>query len=529
MEYLKNSRKITLNNDYARALIGTYLCSESYKETLINEIRLIPRNRIINIDKRNKKLEFEKTEYKEKNIPLNSSEGLKALDKWFCKWTNIIREIKSKSNNIVFELSGGFDSRMIFILAVCANIDLNKIRIQSYNDTDHTHKEDYEIASQIAEEFNFKLNQNTGQEDSTPFTDIMTPIKLSSYIKIGSHNQFNFRTSIANNTKYCFGGRGGETIRRYYNKTPEEYIEYMTEEAERWDPSLSEATRRVYTRTIKQLKEEYNDDGNSKDLTERVYSESRSRNHFGKVLLEDYYVNNITLVPFFDSILHSLQLTDRECKDNNLLMALIFVRYCPKLLDFKFEGGREIEESTIEHAKEISEKYPFKMEKPEYITGPAVSTETANKKPDNFSFNKLNDILRVIYKTDTFKNKFMEYLPNKKLYEKIRYSIDHETYFSTCRSIPLFSILKICDDINHGYDMDEWLKNFYYKEFTDRLDEFEDFIDNKYVRIEEYEKVLQENRKIKDENINLKRFKNDVLASNSWKITKPIRKIKKKI
>lgn len=528
VEYLKNYKKISFNDDYAKALIGSYLCSESYKETLINEIELIPRNKLIIIDIKNKNLKFKNIDYKEKTIPINSIEGLKTLDKWYYKWINIIREIKSKTNNIIFELSGGFDSRIIMLFAICANIDLNKILVKSYNDNNHTHKEDYEIANQIAKEFNFKLNHNVSHEKTSFFIDKLTPLVLSSYIKIGSHNQFNFRLGIKNNTTYYFGGRGGETIRIFYNKTPTEYIDDMEEKARRWDPSLAESSKKIYTKTINQLRDEYRIDENSKDLTELIYSECRSRNHFGKVLLEDYYVNNITLVPFFDSILHSLQLTDDECEDRNLLIALIFIRYCPKLLGFKFEGGRKIQEKTIEHAKKINNIYPFKMRELEYISGPSINMKTTNNESINFSHHELNDILRVIYKTDTFKNKFFKYLPNPKLYNKIKYSIEHDTYFPACRSIPIFSVLKILDDINQGYDMDQWYKYFFYKEFSNRLDEFENFIDGEYIKLDEYN-LLKDKNVNKEENNKLKRFNNDILTSNSWKITKPIRFIKNKI
>ena len=91
VEYLKNIKKITLNKDYANSFMASGFCSMVYKETLINEIEAIPRNYIININKDNKEVTFEKIDYEEKTIPINSIEGLKTLDKWFYKWIEIIR------------------------------------------------------------------------------------------------------------------------------------------------------------------------------------------------------------------------------------------------------------------------------------------------------------------------------------------------------------------------------------------------------------------------------------------------------
>ena len=42
----------------------------------------------------------------------------------------------------------------------------------------------------------------------------------------------------------------------------------------------------------------------------------------------------------------------------------------------------------------------------------------------------------------------------------------------------------------------------------------------------EYDKLVEDNKSIKKENKNFKRFKNEILSSTSWKITKPIRKLK---
>jgi hypothetical protein len=42
----------------------------------------------------------------------------------------------------------------------------------------------------------------------------------------------------------------------------------------------------------------------------------------------------------------------------------------------------------------------------------------------------------------------------------------------------------------------------------------------------DYDKLVKDNKSIKKENKSLKCFKNEMLSSTSWKITKPIRKLK---
>lgn len=122
-EYLKDKEILTFNREYAEAFLFTGLCSFAYGETLINEIEVLPRTYEIIINKKNKSVNYEIKNYQEHTVPLNSEEGLKTLDKWYNKWVNIIRSIKLKTNNISFDLSGGFDTRVVSALWLTSNID----------------------------------------------------------------------------------------------------------------------------------------------------------------------------------------------------------------------------------------------------------------------------------------------------------------------------------------------------------------------------------------------------------------------
>lgn len=81
--------------------------------------------------------------------------------------------------------------------------------------------------------------------------------------------------------------------------------------------------------------------------------------HFRKLSVEEYFSNKFLLMLFFDPELHKLKLCTNECQDNNLLFALIYLRYCPELLNFKFEGNRKINEKTLDYAQKINEIYHF--------------------------------------------------------------------------------------------------------------------------------------------------------------------------
>ena len=63
--------------------------------------------------------------------------------------------------------------------------------------------------------------------------------------------------------------------------------------------------------------------------------------------------NIVSLAPLLDTELQKLKLNLKECTYNKLLLFLIFTRYCPNLLNYKFEGKRSINADTIEFAKKI--------------------------------------------------------------------------------------------------------------------------------------------------------------------------------
>ena len=67
---------------------------------------------------------------------------------------------------------------------------------------------------------------------------------------------------------------------------------------------------------------------------------------------------------FSDPLIRSLKLDEPDCKDDNLLFALIYTRYSPYFLTVGYEGGRSIERSTVEYAKMIHSNFaPYTMEK----------------------------------------------------------------------------------------------------------------------------------------------------------------------
>lgn len=367
-DYLKTKKPLSLNRDFANHLFLRMTASEVFSETLINEIELLPRNCTVKIDKKTCSVDIHKLDFKDCTIPLDSEEGLKILDGWYERWINIIRSIYKKNNNLQIDLSGGRDSRMSFSLALGSGIDLNDVLVYCIDDKLRTHSEDFTIASLIAEHYGFKINAKNFSEEyiNRNMNDI---IDYAWYTIFPFKKQCDYKTRIAGKPLFVVNGFGGESIRDYYIGGEEGYIERGSVNAKKscfkaTGKELYESNFGLRTRALEGIKNNYfsnKADNNPFDtyLMPLIFRHTECRHHFGKEILYYYLSNVYCLSPLLSHDLYRLQLHNNECVDNNMLMALIFVRYYPELLDFPIQGNRVIDSETIEAARKICNEYPY--------------------------------------------------------------------------------------------------------------------------------------------------------------------------
>lgn len=364
LEKLSGKHPLHLDRAYANLLFVSWHSSLTCRRTIVEEVQLLDRGLRIAIDVERKSLSFERIDYGENSISIDTAEGMDVLDAWYDRWTAIFRSVARKSSNIKVNLSGGFDSRMVFMLALESGIDLNKILIYSVHDGLHTHKEDYEIASQIAKRYGFTLNR----EPSTAKTDygLQDSVNLSFYTKLTLHNQMYYKPSRYDERHYAFPGNGGEILRSYWGSSRESYIENQVEKTRRFPLSvqreLESSAREVLGDEFLRLDEKYGFSQNDSNILDRFYQDGRCRHHFGKGAVESFFANDILLTPLLDRELIKINHYQKGCDDGALLIALIFVRYREDLLDFSFDSGRSVDPKTIEYARELCKRFPRRDE-----------------------------------------------------------------------------------------------------------------------------------------------------------------------
>ena len=114
---------------------------------MIKEIIRLPSNAFIIINIKNKSIKINYIDYKENTIPFESEQGLKIIDEWVDKWTYIIRSLKKETNNIYFDLTGGFDSRAVLSIFLNTGIDANDMSFNTLQTNLQGNDEDLLIAN----------------------------------------------------------------------------------------------------------------------------------------------------------------------------------------------------------------------------------------------------------------------------------------------------------------------------------------------------------------------------------------------
>ncbi|MBQ6220511.1 MAG: hypothetical protein IJJ47_12325 [Methanosphaera sp.] len=456
VNYLKHKVKLSLNIKIAKSYLSSTLCTLSYKETLINEIKLIPRNKYIKIDIKKETIDFSPIDYEENTLDLDSPEAMEILDKWFYKWINLFRQIKLETDNLSFDLTGGYDSRLNFALLLSSKIDLNKIMIRSIDNDLHTHAADFEIASEIANYYDFKLNnQENIVKNPQYFQDIATSLNVSYYVKLGFHNQMHYQNAKNTNPTYRVTGAGGGMLRGYEAADDEFY----SQRSQNISGELTNSVEEVFKDNFKEYVKEY--DISEDEFPYVNYRETRRTNHFGKQSTVSYLTNNILLNPLIDSDIAKLKRSTEDWRDNDLLITLIFVRYCPKLLDFKFQDGKGIDINTVEYAKYLNESYPLKIKNLELISEKTSEDIEIQENKKYFNLNEINKYLKNIFLTKSFRNTFQTYF-SPRIYDWAALKITTKKYFPLQYTYPIFSIVKMINDVtisNKNYDNEEigWL------------------------------------------------------------------------
>ena len=443
-EYLIGKEIFTLNKDFADNLVFTQLCSSSIHETLVKEIIKLPSNAMIIINIEKKKLKIYYIDYKENSIDFGTDESLKIIDKWVDKWGYIIRSLQKQTDNISLDLSGGFDTRLVLAIILNSGIDLNKILINSHNDTIHVHEEDFKIASNISSKLNFKLNKFSLDNNGTNLS-MKDSLFCSAYTKLGFHKEFYLKNKFLTNPRFSLSGNGGEILRGNPEMDIKTYIDKMSRGVLNiYGDEFYNSSLRLYNRSLDLLKREKSFE-NDFEISATLYCRGRTRNHFGKMELEGFIANIYGLSPLIDPDIKRIKYNIE--KNSHDLIAFIYIRFAHDLVNFPFQGNRYINPESIKKAEKINKKLPPYNIKKDFNKNFYIDKE--RKCPVSATNNKqeVNDYLKEIFKSQKFIN-IIHKIYNKTVLEFAENYMKNSNFYPLRHVYSLIAIAKTLEDIS---------------------------------------------------------------------------------
>lgn len=434
-EYLVGKHHLTFNKDFSDNFIISELCSSVIKETMINEIINIPSNAqvIINIKKKSYILEY--IDYMENTVLLESKEGLEIIDKWVDKWAYIIRSLKLKTNNIIFDLSGGFDTRLILSIFLNSGININDLSIRSYKNLE----EDYKIATNISEKYGFLLNKPMTDSNKTIWNN-KDCLFFSMYCKLGYHKVFIIPNGFYNKSRFLFTGSGGELIRGNPNSPIRKFIEFLSSPSKLIEGHKEEfhnSSMKIFNRSINLIKNIKNY-SNDYEIATNFYAKGRNRYHFGKSALERYMCNVYSISPLIDPDIRKIKYEINERSQHDLL-AYIYIRFIPDLIYIPIQGNRKINQESIKKAEQLNKLINFYQRKSDYNKNFFIENKRISPIQSSIKKTKDLDYLKELYNSTQFLEIFSKLYDLNVYYWLLRHDLNYG----------ILSIVKILADLSY--------------------------------------------------------------------------------
>lgn len=358
MVYLKTRVKLTFDSEYGYLFSGVpHIATISHSSSLIKEIKLLALNEKIVVNTDRSSMSIVQSAF-DPIVKMNTAEGLEAIDKWAYKWIKFVRFLAKHGEQINVQLSGGFDSRFVLALILASGIDMDKINIESFVD----YKDDFEIASSIAEHYNFKLNammENYKHHNMDP----QTILDANIFSRFGNHKEF-----LPYNHYICyekpvfmFGGYGCLT-RCWFQDSTDGFVRFCYREC--IDTEVSkEAIRKICEETFDYVENRFNYSITRKsNFLNYAYTYGRGRYNFGTSVLVMQAANQFMCSPRADSMLLCIDPIYDGNDDYDIFCCYVMYRFAPDLLTFPFNKNRSFKPETVEKVKQISDSRPVSFD-----------------------------------------------------------------------------------------------------------------------------------------------------------------------
>lgn len=331
------------------------VASMPFRRTGYNEIFEILPQDIIYISKSERKMETLHASYPRLSIECDTQQSIQLLDRWHHKWSSVFYSIAANGYPLTFHLTGGKDSRASFSCASYTDGNKNNVNIYSHRSTLHTWGEDYEIADIISKDYGFKHSKNESviRQAINPLDSIY----LGLLAKFMQDAWQNYPFSIYSEYAFVCAGYGGEGVRGYEGGSLEgaekRYIQYNKYQLADLVPNCIKYLKNIYADINSHFPEQMEE-------YQKLWYYTRMKTHFGRSTFEQMLQNEIILSPLMDPVLALLDWRKNRAADQDMIFALIYVRYLPDTLSIKFDSNKTISPGAIAKARELCNLYPYR-------------------------------------------------------------------------------------------------------------------------------------------------------------------------
>jgi len=295
---------------------------------------------------------------------------------------------KKKTDNISFDLSGGFDTRMLLTILLNSGINPNEINIFSRQDKVHDHEVDFEIAKNISLKYGFKLNNYNLNRKGNIWT-LQDSLFNSLYVKLGFHKEFYLTNKFYTKPLFTFRGSNGESLRGMPHFNINGFIQaHSNNNVPKYKKEFYNSSMRLIKRSISFLKDKKTFD-DSFDIASTLYYKALGKNHFGKSAIEKFTANIFRLDPLMDPDIKTIKYNING-KTPHDLISYIFIRFGKDLINFPFQGKRKLNIESIKNAKRLNQNSRPYVIKSDYNAKFYIDSErtspSLSSKNDNDAF-----------------------------------------------------------------------------------------------------------------------------------------------
>lgn len=320
----KHGKKLHLDYDQVKVLRIKHGVTQQLisNDTLIHEIKVVPRDKVLLINKVDTSFEFKKisTNFHDKSY-------CDLLDSYYQRIANInYTLIDYFEKRVTIDVTGGVDSRAVLATVLSSGVDLSKINFVSGKEQ----SKDFEIALSLAEKFGFEITNKSyvyGHGSQEELYDLWKFGNLGVYFPVY------FPTSARPQSLIHYHGGCGECIRgtdAFYMLSADTYIEEVSKGQK--NDSLLYALNRKFGKALDNIDALVNED----ESMLYYFWDFRSRFHFGRNTVRS--LSEFCITPLASvHLLSAFEKLDNIEKKGGALVLDIFMKCYPDLLTISFD------------------------------------------------------------------------------------------------------------------------------------------------------------------------------------------------